>query len=99
MAAKSTKERSAKRAERRRERGEEELRHTLRPGTKAMLEDLMAWHEFEEQAEVIQLLIMNAHALGPGGSAALLAVPRHEITISPSVARKLAEFTAPAAEE
>lgn len=97
--AQSTQARSAKRAERRRERGEEELRHTLRPGTKAMLADLMVWHGFDEQAEVIQLLIMNAHALGPEGSLALLAVPRHEITISPSVARKLAEFTAPAEED
>lgn len=50
--AKSTQERSAKRNAKRLERGEEELRHTLRPGTKAMLEDLMAWHAFEEQAEV-----------------------------------------------
>lgn len=92
----NTQERSAKRNAKRQARGEEELRHTLRAGTKAMLADLMAWHGFEEQAEVIQLLIMNAHALGPVGSAAPLAVPRHEITISQSVARKLAGFKAPA---
>lgn len=49
----------------------------------------MSWHGFTEQAEVIQLLIWNIHDLGREGSAALLAVPRHEIAISPSVARRL----------
>ena len=89
MAAKTQTERSAETAEKRRRLGEEELRHRVRPGTRAMLEELMQWHDLEQMAEAIQLLIMNTHALGPEGSAALLAVPRHEFTIPESVARKL----------
>lgn len=49
----------------------------------------MAWHGIEEQAEAIQLLIMNAHAAGSTGSALMLAVPRHDFTPSENVARRL----------
>lgn len=49
----------------------------------------MAWHGIEEMAEALQLAIMNLHALGPEGSAHAFAVPRHEIAVSDSVARKL----------
>ena len=54
-----------------------------------MLADMMEWHGIEEISEAVQLLILNAHALGPEGSAHLLAVPRHEIEISENVARAL----------
>lgn len=54
-----------------------------------MLADLMAWNGIKEQAEAIQLLIMNAHAAGPTGSAPMLAIPRHEFTPSENVARQL----------
>ncbi|SFY33106.1 hypothetical protein [Azotobacter vinelandii] len=89
MTAKTAAERSAKAAAKRAKLGEEELRHRVRPGTKAMLLELMAWHGIEEQAEAVQLLILNAHAAGPAGSAPLLSVPRHEITISENVAQRL----------
>lgn len=49
----------------------------------------MAWHGIEEMAEALQLAIMNLHALGPEGSAHAFTVPRHEIHISESVARRL----------
>jgi len=93
--AKNTQQRSEKAAEKARLFDEKELRHKVRPGINAMLADLMAWHEVPEISEAVQLLIINAHALGPAGSAPLLAVPRHEIRISENVARKLAEFVAP----
>lgn len=70
-------------------RGEVELRHRAGPGVLAKLTELMAWHGIEEKAEAIQLLILNAHAAGPDGSAHMLAVPRHEIRISENVARRL----------
>lgn len=91
MAAKTQQERSAKAALKRAELDETELRHRCRRGTRDKLAELMAWHGITEQAEAIQLLIMNAHALGADGSAALLAVPRHEIVVTPSVARRLQE--------
>lgn len=82
-------ERSAKTAAKRASAGEVELRHRVRPGIRAKLADLMAWHGIEEISEAMQLLILNAHALGPEGSAHLLAVPRHEIELTENVARAL----------
>lgn len=60
MTAASQKERSAKSAAKRAAVGEIELRHRVRPGIRTKLADLMAWHGIEEQAEAIQLLILNA---------------------------------------
>ncbi|MCY1378992.1 hypothetical protein D9M69_666720 [compost metagenome] len=88
MAA-SQQDRSAKSAAKRKEFDEKELRHRVRPGIHQKLADLMEWHGIEEQAEAIQLLIMNAHAQGPEGSAPALAIPRHEYTPSKNVARQL----------
>lgn len=89
--AKSQQERSAATAAKRQRLQEVELRHRVRPGTRAMLDNLMRWHGIEEISEAVQLLIMNAHDLGPEGSAALLAVPRHEFKPSENVARQLRE--------
>lgn len=85
--AKSQQARDAAAAAKRKQLGEVELRHRVRPGIVAMLEDLMTWHGIDEKAEAVQLLIINAHALGPAGSAPALAVARHEYHISKSVAR------------
>lgn len=68
---------------------EEELRLRVRPGTKQALTELMQWAGIEEQGEALTLMIHHLHALGPGGALPLLEVPRHEIRISPIVARKL----------
>ncbi|KQQ60104.1 hypothetical protein ASF84_05175 [Pseudomonas sp. Leaf127] len=68
---------------------EEELRLRVRPGTKQALIELMQWAGIEEQGEALTLMIHHLHALGPGGALPLLEVPRHEITVSPVVARKL----------
>ncbi len=83
----SQQERDAKAEAKRKALGEEELRHRVRPGTKAKLAELMTWHGITEQAEAVQLLILNAHPLGPEGSAVALSLPRHEIHISGRVAR------------
>ena len=89
MTAMTQKDRDAKTAAKRADAGEVELRHRVRPGIRAKLADLMAWHGVEEISEAVQLLIVNAHALGPEGSAHLLAVPRHEIELPENVARAL----------
>lgn len=88
MAA-SQQERSAKTAEKRKAAGEKELRLRVRPGTNQALNELMEWAGIEEQGEAMTLMIHHLHALGPAGSLRFLEVPRHEITVSPSVARKL----------
>ena len=63
MTAKTSAERSAKTAAKRKAVGEIELRHRVRLGIRAMLADLMAWHGIEERAEAIQLLILNADSV------------------------------------
>ena len=92
LMAAAQKDRSAKTAAKRKTRGEEELRlHTL-AGTRQALAELMAWSGIEEQGEAITLMIHHVHGLGPGGALPLLSPPRHKITISPSVSRKLESF-------
>lgn len=56
------KERTAKLAEKRKELGEQELRHTVPYGTLQMLYELMRWHEIEEVSEAVQLLVLNGRA-------------------------------------
>lgn len=87
--AKSTQERSAASAALAKEKGEEDLRLKVRPGTRAMLADLMKWHSIKQIAEALQLMIINLHALGPAGSAHAFKVPRHEIEVTENVARRL----------
>ncbi|ATB63305.1 hypothetical protein [Pseudomonas mosselii] len=72
---------------------EEDLRLKVRPGTKQALLELMEWAGIEEQGEAMTLMIHHLHGLGPGGALPLLEPPRHEITVSPAVARKLQQFS------
>ncbi|MGY2285210.1 hypothetical protein [Pseudomonas gingeri] len=88
MAA-TQKDRSAKTAAKRKNRGEEELRLHTMAGTRQALADLMAWNGIEEQGEAMTLMIHHLHGLGPAGSAQFLAPPRHEYVIPENVARKL----------
>jgi len=87
--AKSNAERSAKSAAKKKSRGEEEIRLHCLPGTRQALAELMAWSGVEEQGEAITLMIHHLHGLGPSGALPLLEPPRHEIVVSPIVARKL----------
>ena len=52
----------------------------------------MEWSGIEEQGEAMTLMIHHLHGLGPGGALPLLEPPRHEITVSPAVVRKLEIF-------
>lgn len=88
MAA-AQKERSAKTAAKRKSRGEVEIRFHSLAATRQALAELMAWSGIEEQGEAITLMIHHLHGLGPAGALPLLEAPRHEITVSPIVARRL----------
>ena len=90
--AKTIQERSAKAAQKRIVVQEEELRLRVRPGTRQALADLMEWSGITEQGEAMTLMIHHLHGLGPGGALPLLTPPRHEITVSPAVARKLERY-------
>lgn len=68
---------------------EEDLRLKVRPGTKQALAELMQWAGIEEQGEALTLMIHRLHELGPDRALPMLEVPRHEITLSSVVARKL----------
>lgn len=70
---KTQQERSKASADKRQRLGETELRHSVPRYTKDMLRRLMRWHGVTEQAEAMQLLILNAHALGQQDSAPLFA--------------------------
>lgn len=83
------KQRDERTALKRQKAGEEELRLRVRPGTKQALAELMDWAGIEEQGEALTLMIHHLHALGPERSLPLLEIPRHEITVSPTVAHKL----------
>ncbi|MCF9000512.1 hypothetical protein [Pseudomonas syringae] len=83
------KQRNDRTSIKRQKAGEEELRLRVRPGTKQALSELMAWAGIEEQGEALTLMIHHLHNLGPGGALPMLEIPRHEITVSPVVARKL----------
>lgn len=88
----------AERDRRRREKSakvqEEDLRLKVRPGTKQALLELMEWAGIEEQGEAMTLMIHHLHGLGPCSALPLLEPPRHEITVSPSVVRKLENYRA-----
>lgn len=92
--AMSSKERDEKRRAKAARLQEEDLRLKVRPGTNQALLELMEWAGIEEQGEAMTLMIHHLHGLGPGGALPLLEPPRHEITVSPSVARKLENFRA-----
>lgn len=87
-------ERDRRRREKSAKHQEEDLRLKVRPGTKQALLELMEWAGIEEQGEAMTLMIHHLHRLGPGGALPLLEPPRHEITVSPAVARKLQQFSA-----
>ncbi len=87
--AKTGRERSEKAAAKRKVRGEEEIRLHCLPGTRQALAELMAWSGIEEQGEAITLMIHHLNAMGPQKCLPLLTPPRHEITISENVSRKL----------
>lgn len=87
--AMTQRQRDEKVAAKRKACGEEELRLRVRPGTKQALAELMEWAGIEEQGEALTLMIHHLHGLGPERALPLLRVPRHEIVISASVARKL----------
>ena len=92
--AKTVQERSAKAEQKRIVVQEEELRLRVRPGTRQALTDLMEWSGITEQGEAMTLMIHHLHGLGPGRALPLLEPPRHKITVSPAVARKLEQFRA-----
>ena len=80
--------RSANCSKRRKEHGEEELRHRVRQGEKQMLADLMAWTEDTEQASVMAGCLRYVHSLGPVGATEALR-SRHKIEVKENVAAEL----------
>jgi hypothetical protein len=78
---------SAKSAAKRKELGEEELRHRVRTGEKQMLADLMARAEDTERASVMAGELHYVHSRGREGAREVLKA-RQEIVISENVARE-----------
>ena len=72
------------------ERGAEDLRLKTFPGTAAALATLMQRHGIEQKGEAMSLMLINLAAMPAEQSAPAFAVPRHEIEVSESVARAIA---------
>lgn len=85
-------ERDEKRKKKEAKAGVEELRMKTRAGTRQALAEIMQWAEVEENGEAMTLLIHRIHELGPEAARHFLSAPRHEISISKVVARKLDQF-------
>lgn len=73
------------------DRGAEDLRLKTYPGTAAALATLMQRHGIEQKGEAMSLMLINLAAMPAELSAPAFAVPRHEIAVSESVARAIAE--------
>lgn len=84
--------RDEKRKKKEAKAGIEELRMKARAGTRQALAEIMQWAEVEENGEAMTLLIHRIHELGPEAARHFLSAPRHEITLSSSVVRKLDQF-------
>ena len=89
--AKSQQERDKASAEKDTARGAEDLRLKTYPGTAAALATLMQRHGIEQKGEAMSLMLINLAAMPAELSAPAFAVPRHEIEVSESVARAIAE--------
>ncbi len=90
--AMTQKERDVQRHARAIKHQEEDLRLKVRAGTRQALEDIKSWASVEENGEAMTLLIHRVHELGPEAARHFLSAPRHEISISKIVARRLDQF-------
>lgn len=88
----TSKQRDDKRKEKEAKAGIEDLRMKARAGTRQALAEIMQWAEVEENGEAMTLLIHRIHDLGPEAARHFLSAPRHEISISKIVARRLDQF-------
>lgn len=86
------KQRDEKRRAKATKHGEEDLRMKARAGTRQALAEIMQWAEVEENGEAMTLLIHRIHELGPEAARHFLSAPRHKISISKIVERRLDQF-------
>lgn len=82
-------QRDNKTKEKREQVGDEELRHRVRPGTKACLERNKARAGITETSELLQVVLLNMEGLDDQAFAALTTPPRHTFEITENVARDL----------
>lgn len=85
-------QRDEKRRAKEAKHGEEDLRMKARAGTRQALAEIMNWAEVEENGEAMTLLIHRIHELGPEAARHFLSAPRHKISISKIVERRLDQF-------
>jgi hypothetical protein len=80
-------QRDAKTKEKRERLGDEELRHRVRPGTKACLERNKARAGITETSELLQVLLLNLERLDDATFTKLTTPPRHTFEITETVAQ------------
>lgn len=92
MTAKTQKQRDDERRDKEAKAQVEDLRLKVRQGTKQALTEIKAWASVEENGEAMTLLIHRIHELGPEAARHFLSAPRHKISISKIVERRLDQF-------
>ncbi|MBZ3666595.1 regulator of G-protein signaling domain-containing protein [Pseudomonas monteilii] len=90
--AKTQKQRDDERRDKEAKAQVEDLRLKVRQGTKQALTEIKAWASVEENGEAMTLLIHRIHELGPEAARHFLSAPRHKISISKIVERRLDQF-------
>jgi hypothetical protein len=74
--------------EKRKRLGDEELRHRVRPGTKACLERNKARAGITETSELLQVVLLNMERLSDEAFTELTTPPRHTFEITETVAQQ-----------
>ena len=87
-------QRDANTKEKRERLGDEELRHRVRPGTKACLERNIARAGITETSELLHVVLLKMEGIDDQAFAALTTPPRHTFEISENVARDLYQLGA-----
>lgn len=67
----------------------ETIRFRARPGTQMVIADLMRWCDYERPGDLFEAVILRMVEIGKEEALPLLTPPRHEITVSEKVARKI----------
>lgn len=70
----------------------EDLRMKAGKGTRQALAEIMEWADVQQNGEAMTLMIHRIHELGPEAARHFLSAPRHEISISKVVERRLDQF-------
>jgi hypothetical protein len=92
MMAKTQQQRDQERRDNEAKAQVEDLRMKAGKGTRQALAEIMGWADVQQNGEAMTLMIHRIHELGPEAARHFLSAPRHKISISKIVERRLDQF-------